>query len=562
MNQIKPFNRLPRKKQRGAALLVFFLVVLISGVLYLVGRVALDRGSVAYEASTSEALAAAKQALIAYAVAFYPQGHEGLYGFLPCPETQAAGSEGISQGNCTAQYFNAIGRLPWKTLGIAPLKDGSGECLWYAVSGDYKFGSTPGPRSAMHNADSPGMLALFDENLNIIKGTLPEDRVVAIIIAPGPQLPGQNRPAASSALPCKVARVVADPLAYLESVGIYFNSDVSASADTVDYFVTAKNLQGSTINDRIMTITVGDIFSAIKNQASFAARMDNLTEGLTRCIAAYGIANMQAGGGGGCVTCADCYATNGCVSCRGLGGWARRDCNRCQRSCRRGGCQATCPGGGGSDIYRLPWPAPVDLLADYRDSLNYNDIAAGQVATEGLLGRYPFLIDDSNAQVSIQLGTPVASSNTFLDDCTAINVAGGSISIDFSNPNDEYRRLYEHWKDHFFYVLGAAYAPTTSNSACGNCPSSQPDAANPYAAIVFYAADRISGLNQLRRNLQTDAGTPAVETKAEISNYLEGQNSANYADTNGTGIYNVATPLANDRYCLIDDDATLTVSCP
>jgi hypothetical protein len=31
-----------------------------------------------------------------------------------------------------------MGRLPRKTPGLDALKDGSGECLWYAVSGTYK----------------------------------------------------------------------------------------------------------------------------------------------------------------------------------------------------------------------------------------------------------------------------------------------------------------------------------------------------------------------------------------------------------------------------------------
>ncbi len=31
-----------------------------------------------------------------------------------------------------------IGRLPWRTLGLEPLRDGNGECLWYAVSGSHQ----------------------------------------------------------------------------------------------------------------------------------------------------------------------------------------------------------------------------------------------------------------------------------------------------------------------------------------------------------------------------------------------------------------------------------------
>ncbi len=576
------------RNQQGAALLIFFLLLLTTGVVFFVSQLALDRGGLRYEDNTTEALARAKEALISHAVSFYQQGNEGLYGFLPCPETQAVGTEGNQQGNCTGQYINAIGRLPWRTLGIQPLKDGAGECLWYAVSGEYKFGNynpgappPPSTRSEMHNADSPGMFRLLDENLNLVKGNLPEDRVVAVVIAPGPQLAGQNRPAANANLPCKVARTNADPAQYLEIVGGVDNSDVSAAVDSIDDFVGALNLQGANVNDRVLTITASEIFNAIRRQTDFNTHMHNLTEGLARCVAGYGVANVQSGGCDINVCRNQCTVDrNNCRdqcdvdrdACIAAGGsppfcnWQR---NTCRFNCNftwftcRWDCLINCGGpGGGPDVYRLPWPARVDLASDYRVSANYADIGAADVAAQGLLGRFPFDVGNSNAEL-IARGAPNNYGDEFLNNCTAVNVAGNTVTIDFSDIDNEYRRLYEHWKDHFFYVVSGAYAPDSGDNTCAaNCPDSQGAVGNPYAAMVFFADEVLPTLNQLRRTTETDPGTPVAETKAVIDNYLEGSNAGNYPDTTGGGNYNNAAAPANDYYCLIDNDPpAFTVSC-
>ena len=95
-------------KQQGAALLLFFLAVLISGTLFLVGKVALDKGSVAHEDNTTESLARAKEALLAFSVSFYERTNsagnpwQGYYGFLPCPDTGAALCASGRLGRCRA----------------------------------------------------------------------------------------------------------------------------------------------------------------------------------------------------------------------------------------------------------------------------------------------------------------------------------------------------------------------------------------------------------------------------------------------------------------------------
>jgi hypothetical protein len=53
-----------------------------------------------------------------------------LANLLPCPD--AAATEGVAALSCPVL---ARGWLPWRTLGLPPLKDSSGTCLWYERQG-------------------------------------------------------------------------------------------------------------------------------------------------------------------------------------------------------------------------------------------------------------------------------------------------------------------------------------------------------------------------------------------------------------------------------------------
>jgi hypothetical protein len=114
----------------------------------------------------------AKSALLGYVAHRAAMTTENDPGRLPCPE--AAGNigtanEGIAAGNCT---LPAIGRLPWRTLGLDKWRDVAGEPLWYVVSPGWTK-----PNAATNtviNSNSTGQLTL-DGNGD----------VVALIIAPG-----------------------------------------------------------------------------------------------------------------------------------------------------------------------------------------------------------------------------------------------------------------------------------------------------------------------------------------------------------------------------------------
>ena len=182
-------------RQRGIALLVLVAVVGMATIFALVAGLNRSAGDLARarDLRTYAALAQAKAALIAYALT-YKDTHDNdpIYyvpGYLPCPD-QGGGTEGAAAGSCGASLVSAIGKLPWKTLGLDAIGDGSGECLWYAVSGTYKnnpngvSGSTT--TSNMMNWDTNGQFDVMDTNgTSFLTGATSDTNAVAVIIAPG-----------------------------------------------------------------------------------------------------------------------------------------------------------------------------------------------------------------------------------------------------------------------------------------------------------------------------------------------------------------------------------------
>lgn len=134
---------------------------------------------------TADALAQAKEALIGFAVKVQinnsASGNQPRPGDLPCPDTNNDGSA----DSCNAQE---IGRLPWKTLGIPKLRDGSGETLWYAVSTNFKNNS----RTGSLNSDTPGTISVFSPEGVLIHDGGGSTGAVAVILAPGAVLTRQD----------------------------------------------------------------------------------------------------------------------------------------------------------------------------------------------------------------------------------------------------------------------------------------------------------------------------------------------------------------------------------
>lgn len=172
--QIKQVKRL---KQSG---FMVWLLLLLSGI----GQWIVYSHLLRYPANqlaqqkTDASLALAQQALLAYAYQPLQSTTCELNcprpGDLPCPDRN---NDGIAEGTCSNTA--RLGRLPWKTLGVGDVRDGSGERLWYAVSERYKNN----PRILPLNLDTTGTWSVASSAALRWDATQGSG-VVAVLIAP------------------------------------------------------------------------------------------------------------------------------------------------------------------------------------------------------------------------------------------------------------------------------------------------------------------------------------------------------------------------------------------
>jgi len=307
----------PRGKQQGLALLLLLILVGLAGAFFLVSTMNKSSAalSLARDQKTQAALDRAKQALLTFVATTYaeramdivstpypPPGYahdpnKGVPGYFPCPDLPSSLAEGYAAGNCGSSLVSTIGKLPWYTLDIEPLRDGSGECLWYAVSGTYKFnpnGVTTTSNSNLMNWDTPGLFnVLAADGSSYLAGNSPSARAVAVIFAPGSPLPGQNRSSAGGAN-CGGNYTASN---YLESANGVNNSAVSTVANAVTKFIAGQT--SNTFNDRLVYITREELWAAIKKlpdpsgayPSLLQAKLNMLTQKVAQCIAKYGTQN-------------------------------------------------------------------------------------------------------------------------------------------------------------------------------------------------------------------------------------------------------------------------------
>ncbi|MGH8731302.1 MAG: hypothetical protein ACREVF_06270, partial [Burkholderiales bacterium] len=139
---------------------------------------------------TTDALAQAREALIGWSVqrtssVLLPNARPGE---LPCPDINPL--DGFEDGSCAA---GAIGRVPWKTLGIPEPKDDAGETLWYAVAGPFRIWSLNG---TVINSDARGDLTVYQDSTASAITT----KAVAVLFTAGAALGTQNRDPVATAL--------------------------------------------------------------------------------------------------------------------------------------------------------------------------------------------------------------------------------------------------------------------------------------------------------------------------------------------------------------------------
>ncbi len=233
------------------------------------------------QAANRIALERAKAALLAYA-ATNNERKPGRYLSLPCPDSNNRGiwSEGIAHGSCGSRYRPAIGRLPWRTLGLPPLQDAARECIWYAVSGAVK--SNPPPR--LVNTDTAGDLRVYAKAGAVeLTGSLPQQLALAILLAPGKAQPWQQRNRSDSLCGGD------DPLAYLEATASFDNSRAGLS------WLHAYG--GSSVNDSLAFITAGELQAVVAARADMWLQLagdgttdtDSLLLRVVQCLAEYAL---------------------------------------------------------------------------------------------------------------------------------------------------------------------------------------------------------------------------------------------------------------------------------
>lgn len=262
-----------RPPAQGFALIAL-LALITAGILYfLVGQ--LDAATIQRkrDESTALALAQAKEALIGFAASVDLAGGGGRPGDLPCPDKWPSGhiNAGRSTTPCSTST-SRLGRLPWRTLGIADLRDGSAEGLWYAVSTNFKNS----PRIGVLNSDTTGTISVRDGAGNLLFDGSSGGGVVAVIIAPGPpvrRLDGlvQDRTTAN----------FNNAVHYLDDIAVEDNADFDDGTTNGFHLGPVRdpaNPDVTVSNDRIAVITRAEIMAAIEKRV--AAEVMN-------CLAGY-----------------------------------------------------------------------------------------------------------------------------------------------------------------------------------------------------------------------------------------------------------------------------------
>ncbi len=494
------------KCQQGLALLVLVIFIVLAFTSYIFSELTISQIKVNTDKNTQLNLKKAKQAVIDYAVTYADRSAGNGYGVLPYPEAFLNGDDGktatVVAGS--TKNTNVVEWLPWRSLDLANLKDDSGTCLFYAVSGTYKLGASV--QADMINEDSIGMFRVLNSANMVVQGGSDDSQVVALVIAPGAPLPGQVRNPAVVNSSC--GRDYGNVSAYLEGNGVYNNSTTSATIDTVDDFIHAtetSSTEATPYNDKFLTIAREEIWNAIVKRDDFKQKMENLVQGLAMCLAEY--ANMPD-----------------------------------------------------NTSRRLPWPVITNMgiMTSYRNNNNYTD---DNGAANGYSGRYPFNVDDSNTVINIPIGVgdnlfdiivdPVPLPPITLCENLDLSGTGAGPFIDLNTSTSEYRKLWNNWKDHFFYVLSKEYEP--DNTGAGKCTGMAPCIqvnGTKYAAAVIFSGSRLPGATR--------------NDKSDVAEYLEDGKAAVFINenTNKTGDRNYIytdpqTDTENDiMYCIENKNNT------
>jgi len=214
---IKQANTHSKAKQKGAALLVFAIIVLtISSAVFLYSTNESVDTRLLNTHKTQLALSEAKKTLEQISLTFTPNPFNpnpsnptsilvrNEIGRLPFPDNRLDGAyDGLADcqnpGIPVANPDSFLGRFPWLgTQNCSPeininqdLKDANGEQLWYAVSPNMVENIANAgfsPAFLNNSPPRPNWLSIYNAD-----GTLISDRIAFIVFSAGVQIAGQRR---------------------------------------------------------------------------------------------------------------------------------------------------------------------------------------------------------------------------------------------------------------------------------------------------------------------------------------------------------------------------------
>ena len=243
------------KHKINGSVLLMMLVLLSLFATLLVSALGKANHQIERDKITAAALAQAKEALIGWSAARGDVGNPRP-GELPCPDTNAPGS--ANYGNevypCVA---GAIGRLPWKTLGIEEPRDGYGETLWYAIDGAFRRRTV---NNNPINSDTRATMQVYDKD-GITLLTPPGSEAVVVVFSPGMPFGGQLRGVGQQTTASN----------YLDNAVPPAISVARNNATPNGPFIqgTVKDTNGNTVlNDRLLIITARDLMTIIEKRVA------------------------------------------------------------------------------------------------------------------------------------------------------------------------------------------------------------------------------------------------------------------------------------------------------
>lgn len=196
-----------------------------------------SRNTVNEQKITGDSLMLAKQALLGYLA--QQALTNDVPGRFPCPESLTSiggNTEGDEASSCST--LPAIGRLPWKKLGIDKPLDGAGEALWYVVG--------TSARTAPINFSTTGSLTVDGAS----------NASIALIVAPGRAI---NSLSSSETPPSPCAK---RNQSTGRNVSPLNSSDYLECGNTAAAFTSSRN--DSWGNDRVISISSAEMLGAIE----------------------------------------------------------------------------------------------------------------------------------------------------------------------------------------------------------------------------------------------------------------------------------------------------------